>query len=354
MQNFVKILLAATGGLLVLAGLWYALNVSHTFSIEGNRPVETTRERGAEDEPQVSPARVTLLAVGDVMLSRNVEQKMLARNDWNYPFEKTQALTSQVDLTFGNLETTILEGKIVKSGSFLFRTDPQAVAGLKYAGFDVLSLANNHMLNYGRGGIESTLRELDAAGIAHAGAGLSEASAQAPVVREVKGMRFGFLAYTYAKEGGKGEDGQRYGTDDMETERMKREVAALKREVDVVVVSMHAGTEYETGPSAFQREFARAAVEAGASLVIGHHPHVVQTAERYKDGYILYSLGNFVFDQMWSEETRLGAVAKITFEDKKIKGIEFVPVKIYDYAQPQLLEGEQARMITARLKLAEG
>jgi poly-gamma-glutamate synthesis protein (capsule biosynthesis protein) len=171
------------------------------------------------------------------------------------------------------------------------------------------------------------------------------------VIKESKGVKFGFLAYTYSNEGGKDGNGQAYGTDHMDKERMRMEVSELKKEADIVVVSMHAGTEYAIAASAAQTSFARAAVDAGAALVIGHHPHSVQTAEKYGDGYIIYSLGNFVFDQMWSEDTRLGAVAEVNIKDKKITAIDFVPVKIYDYAQPRLAEGADKEKILERLKL---
>lgn len=294
--------------------------------------------------------KIVLAAVGDIMLSRNVEQKMISKNDWKYPFLETADLTRGADLAFGNLETTILEGNIVKTGSFSFRAGLKSIEGLQYAGFDVLSLANNHMMNFGRSGIESTIRNLDVAGIGHAGAGLGEEEIYRPVVKEIKGVKFGFLAYSYSNEQVADKKNGTYGVAALDAEKMKSQVAELKKSADVVVVSMHAGTEYETAPGRAQKDFARAAIDAGASLVIGHHPHVVQTAEKYKDGYIIYSLGNFVFDQMWSEETRLGAIAEITFDGDKISKIDFVPVKIFDYAQPKLAEGADKDNILERLK----
>jgi poly-gamma-glutamate synthesis protein (capsule biosynthesis protein) len=356
MRRIIKILIVLGAAILIFVGLYFASSISNSFLIGSgvvSRPyvVRTSEDTAGDLQMEKDTDKIVLTAVGDIMLSRNVEQQMIAKNDWNYPFEKMAAITSGADLTFGNLETTITAGDIVKSGSFTFRTDPKAVAGLEYAGFDVLSLANNHMMNFGRRGLESTLKELDAAGIAHAGAGLSAAGISKPAVREVKGVKFGFLAYSYADEQSRDKAGELYGTDYMDTSAMQADVAALKPQVDVVVVSMHAGTEYATAPSVAQTSFAHAAVDAGASLVIGHHPHVVETAEKYKDGYIIYSLGNFVFDQMWSEETRLGAVADITFDKNKISKIDFIPVKIYDYAQPQLAEGADREKIMARLKL---
>lgn len=346
-------------GAAVFACLCLLLSFSNYFSINGGKEPENktqvedktgknnsgeTASRESEDN------KIVLAAVGDVMLSRNVEQKMISKNDWKYPFLETAEITRGADLAFGNLETTILEGNIVKTGSFSFRTDPNAIEGLQYAGLDVLSLANNHIMNFGRNGLESTIDNLNAAGIGHAGAGLGEEEIYRPVVKEIKGVRFGFLAYSYSNEQVADKKNGTYGVAGLDVEKMRSQVAELKKSTDVVVVSMHAGTEYETAPGRAQKDFARAAIDAGASLVIGHHPHVVQTAEKYNGGYILYSLGNFVFDQMWSEETRLGAIAEITFDKDKISKIDFVPVKIFDYAQPKLAEGADKEKILERLE----
>lgn len=351
MNDAVKTIAIVAAGTAVLSLLIFALSFSNSFQL-GGRGGDRVVNPG-EEVPRVADERIVLAAVGDMMLSRTVEQKMIEKEDWRYPFLETAGITRGADLLFGNLETPIVAGPVVRSGSFLFRVDPRAVEGLRYAGFDVLSLANNHTLNQGPRGLASTLQELDGAGIGHAGAGLTEALTSAPAVREVKGVKFGFLAYTYAREGLTGADGKRCGTNYMDKEKMRAEVEELRKSVDVVVVSMHAGTEYATQPHPDQTAFARAAIDAGAQLVIGHHPHVVQTFERYRGGYILYSLGNFVFDQMWSEETRLGAIAKVTFEKGSIAGIEFVPIKTFDYAQPRLAEGEEKEMILERLRFAE-
>lgn len=353
-KNIVFLLVGAAA----FACLCLLLSSSNYFSINGGKEPEnktqvenkTVKNNGGETA-RSEDNKIVLAAVGDIMLSRNVEQKMISKNDWKYPFLETAEVTSGADLTFGNLETTILEGSIVKTGSFSFRTDPKAVEGLQYAGFDVLSLANNHVMNFGRSGLESTIKNLDVAGIGHAGAGLGEEEIYSPVVKETKGVKFGFLAYSYSNERVADKKNGTYGVASLDAEKMKSQVAELKKSADAVVVSMHAGTEYETVPGRAQKDFAHAAIDAGASLVIGHHPHVVQTAEKYKDGYILYSLGNFVFDQMWSEETRLGAIAEITFDGDKISKIDFVPVKIFDYAQPKLAEGPDKDKILERLKM---
>lgn len=294
---------------------------------------------------------IKMVAVGDIMLSRVVEQKMKEYDDYKHPFLETKAIMSKADIVFGNLETVIIPGRTIKTGEMIFRTDPKAAEGLKFAGFNVLNLANNHTMNFGKAGLESTIKVLDENSILHIGAGIGREKIYQPAVKNVKGIKFAFLGYTYDIDLRKLSDGDIYGVAGMDINKMKDEIEKAGLSADIVVVSMHAGAEYKTNPNELQKNFAHSAIDAGADLVIGHHPHIVQTVEKYKDGYVLYSLGNFVFDQMWSEETRLGAVAEIIFRDKKIDSIKFIPIKIYDYSQPKIIEGVEANAILERLKM---
>lgn len=350
MDRKVKIAVFISAGAIFLAILAFYFLPGNSFRIEGGQQGEKSQPETVAPPDEDEDGKVVLAAVGDIMLSRVVEQKMIGRSDWKYPFLETAEVTSKADLTFGNLETTIYPGQTIQSGSFTFRTDPKALEGLQHAGFDVLSLANNHTMNFGYAGMKSTVENLDGAGIAHVGGGIGRENIYAPIIKEAEGTKFGFLAYTYARDE-QYHGGEMFGTAYADIPAMEAQVGDLKKKADVVIVSMHMGTEYATTPHVTQVKFARAAIDAGAALVIGHHPHVVETSEKYKDGYIIYSLGNFVFDQMWSEETRLGAIAKISFDKDKITGIEFIPVKIFDYAQPQIFEGEQAEMILRRLEI---
>ena len=293
---------------------------------------------------------VKMIAVGDIMLSREVERRMINNEDFKYPFLKTADITRSGDFVFGNLETSIINGRAIQNNEMVFRTDLRAVEGLVFAGFNVLSLANNHIMNFGRDGLESTIKILDENNISHIGAGMSEEEIYKPVIKDIKGTKFAFLGFTYNFDQRKSSNGEIYGMANMSIAKMEENVKKTKSKNDIVIVSMHAGTEYKISSSSFQENFAQRAIDAGADLIIGHHPHVVQNVQKYKQGYIIYSLGNFVFDQMWSNETRLGAIAEITFQNKKIKSIEFIPVKIYDYSQPAILEGTEAEMILERLK----
>ncbi len=305
--------------------------------------------RGDENE-------VSILAVGDIMLSRSVETLMKSKNNWLLPFELTKNITAKVDIAFGNLETSIFSGRPIQTGEFAFRTDPKAVAGLEAAGFDLVSLANNHTPNFGQAGLQKTFEELQKAKIEFVGAGNNSAEAGQPIIIEKNGLRFGFLAYTYslyvapsyfAKE-------NQAGVNPMDLEKMKNDVLALEPQVDFVIVSMHDGVEYEAQPTDEQEKFARTAIECGASLVLGSHPHVVQTMEKYQDGYIFYSLGNFVFDQLWSEQTRRGLAIKAIFDKKGIKQIQLLPIYINKDFQPLWAEKKDKEQILKRLEFEYG
>lgn len=285
------------------------------------------------------PTEVSLIAVGDIMLSRNVAAKM-RRYGQDYPFLKVADYLKTGDLVFGNFELPITPGRLIKSGEMIFRAEPGVEEVLKKFGFSILSLANNHTPNFGAKGLKDTFAYLKKAGINYVGAGENLAEAEAPVFIEKNGITFAFLAYNDADVVPKSyfATNKTPGTAFMDKARMTEAVKKAKERADFVIVSMHSGVEYVHEPNKSQKEFARAAIDAGAEMVIGHHPHVIQRAEKYKGKYIFYSLGNFVFDQMWSEPTKRGLMLKIMFAQGGVKNVEFMPVLIQDYAQPRIME----------------
>ncbi len=304
--------------------------------------------------PVVEESKETVMAFGgDAMLSRVVGQKMVAKKDFSWPFEKIGNEFKNVDFAVANLESpfTISSGShTVKTGSFSFNADPKAMAGLEEAGIDLLSLANNHFGNQGQKGMLDTFKILNNNGIAYVGAGKNSTEAHAPYIKEINGVKFGFLSYAYP------EDlyiatADKAGMANMNLEVAKSDIAKLKSQADVVIVLVHAGTEYTAKPNAKQIAFDRGVIDAGADLVIGHHPHWVQSTEKYKNKFIIYSLGNLIFDQMWSQETREGAIAKVYFRNKNLEKIDIIPIIINDYGQPDLAVGSQRVKILRRMGL---
>jgi len=294
---------------------------------------------------------VSLIAVGDISYSRGVERIIKKNDDVNYPFLKISDYLDSSDFTFGNLETPITPGREIQTYEMVFRSNPGTEQALNQAGFSIVSLANNHTPNFGFIGLENTFNFLDQAGIKYAGAGLNQKQAYEPVLFEFRGIKFSLLAYNDndvvppAYEAGEDSPGTAF----MSIPDMTVAVGQSKKISDYVIVSMHSGTEYIEQPNDSQINFARAAIDAGADLVIGHHPHVVQTMEKYKGKYIFYSLGNFVFDQPWSRETERGLAIKVYFCKNNINKISFLPIVMYDFAQPEIATNQDTPKILGRL-----
>ncbi|MFH2105616.1 MAG: CapA family protein [Parcubacteria group bacterium] len=322
-------------------------------SIKGSAASSSAGEDTAPAEK--TPVEFTLVAGGDVMLSRHVGTKIREAGDPILPFRKIADTFKEADIAFVNLETPFYDQGPPVTEGMVFKAEPETIAGLTHAGIDIVSLANNHTRNKGEAGLIYTLDYLRENNIAYSGAGKNFTEAHSPTIIEQDGFKIAWLSYTFS-------DGvsnySRVEAEDpdvafLETVQMEKDVKAAKENSDLVIVSMHAGNEYTTVPSVQQKEFAHAAIDGGAELIIGHHPHVVQITEEYNDKYIIYSLGNLVFDQMWSEETREGVIARCQFQDTNVKSIEFVPVKIENYNQPRLATGAESARILERMGLEE-
>lgn len=285
-----------------------------------------------------TPVRV--LFTGDVMLSRLVENRTFVAGDFRFPFLKVGEFLSGADLTVGNLEGPISSKGENQGSKYSFRADPKMIEGLKYAGFDAVSLANNHTLDWGKEALSDSIYFLNLNSIGTVGAGRSEEEANKPLIKETKEGKIAFLSFTnlYPKSfEAKGETG---GVSHPDLEKIKKQIRDLKEtgEADIVAVSVHFGEEYEKSASEAKKEIARSLVDGGADLVIGHHPHVKQETEAYNGGYIAYSLGNFVFDQDFSKETMEGLIIEVKIKDKKIISFQETPVRINEDYQPEIVD----------------
>ena len=297
---------------------------------------------------------VTISAVGDMMLGGKA-RLLLKQEGYDYPFAATKYLLEQADIAIGNLETPLTDrGEPVVEKTYLFRNPPDKVApALKQAGFDIVSLANNHSMDYGRQGMQDTLLALQQNQIRYHGAGENLAAARKPVIFDLdNGQRVAFLAYsnTFPEEfwAGKDKPGTAFGHE----RYVKEDVAQLvEQDIDVIVVSFHWGQERNTELRPYQPMLAHTAIDAGADLVIGHHPHILQAVESYKQGLILYSLGNYTFTT-FSNAVQHSVVANVQFEQGRFKRLELTPININNFqvqAQPQLLPIEQARQLYQHL-----
>lgn len=334
-----KIIIRNLFSLLILLGLSSLVFLFFIYLRHFDSKIAFLYLQDSLGQPIVKTSKpITLLFVGDIMLDRGVEWTIqkYGQGDWKFPFLRIAGYFDEADILSGNLEGPI-SNKGEKVGSiYSFRNDPKAIEGLIFAGFDILSVTNNHVFDYGREAMEDTFLRLKEAGINYVGGGFSENEAYSPLIKEVKNIKIAFLAYTNlgtefwaAKE-------NQSGIAWLKEETLKENMKQAKNRADIVVISMHFGEEYQSQPTLEQKYFAHLAIDLGADLVVGHHPHVVQEIEKYKSGYIAYSLGNFIFDQGFSEETMKGLLLKVIVEKGKIKEVIPIEIKINKFFQPEL------------------
>ncbi len=253
------------------------------------------------------PDYVTLTFGGDIMLDRGVRNSVEKNfgGDYSALFEKLEILKDS-DVVFANLEGTASDKGEDLGNLYSFRMDPSVLPALKGAGVSVLSLANNHIGDFGREAFSDTLSRMRENEIFYTGAGENKEEAELPVVIEKYGMKIGFLGFSdkgpASMEAGENRAGILLASDPRFDEIVKRAASF----VDYLIVSFHFGEEYQTVHNARQEELAHRAIDNGAKIVVGSHPHVIEDTEVYGNGYIAYSLGNFIFDQGFSEATMQG------------------------------------------------
>ncbi|MFH0739852.1 MAG: CapA family protein [bacterium] len=284
---------------------------------------------------------IILMAVGDIMLERAVKYMIdkYGKGDFNFAFANIKDYLSQADILFGNLEGPISSRGIKVGSIYSFRFSPTSTLALKNAGFDILSIANNHMFDYQAVALADTMANLQKAGIDYVGAGLNEQEAFSLRIKEIQGTKVGFLGFENFSPNswkvGDGKIGMAWVGEDFS--KIKEIISQSKKQVDILAVSIHAGTEYQPLSNAFQKEFGKMAIDSGADLIIGHHPHVVEPLEKYNNGWIAYSLGNFVFDQYFSKETMEGGLLRVEIKNKKIDNVVLEKVRLNKYYQPELV-----------------
>jgi poly-gamma-glutamate synthesis protein (capsule biosynthesis protein) len=268
---------------------------------------------------------IKFIFTGDVMLSRAVGDAMIARKDFGFPARKVSDFFSAADFVAANLEGPMSSRGTNRGSVYSFRADPRAVETLKLLSVSAASLANNHMWDWGPDALTDTASILETNGMIPVGAGADAESANALRVREIKGVRFGFLSYTNLYPRNLEARADSPGISSFEIAKTADEIRAIKSEgrADFLIVFFHWGDEYEPHPNQTQKAIAHALVDAGADMIVGTHPHVPQDAEVYKDRWIFYSLGNFIFDQTFSPETMKGLVAAVVFEGDRVREVQF-------------------------------
>jgi poly-gamma-glutamate synthesis protein (capsule biosynthesis protein) len=295
-------------------------------------------EQPAQDE-------ITIAAVGDLMLGGRTEP-FLKEFGPDYPFADVMPILSRADVVVGNLESSIsTRGIAVENKKFTLRAGPIAAQALKKAGIRVVTLANNHSMDFGPLALKDTLTALAENDILYTGAGMDLDEARSPAYVKVKGRTIAFLSYSltfplefFASAG-------RPGTAPGYADFVKSDIEKAMPSADLVVVSFHWGAELMTAAKDYQVELGHKAIDWGADLVLGHHPHVLQELEVYQGRIIVYSLGNFVFGSE-SNRTNDGIILLLTFQGKILSRVEAVPLDVNNYRvkyRPRILRGKPAR-----------
>lgn len=280
-----------------------------------------------------------LVFVGDIMLDRGVKGKVLryGKGDFNFLFEQA-SFVKEADIAFANLEGPVSSRGANVGSIYSFRFDPKVMQVLKDAGFDVLSMANNHIGDWGMVALEDTLRHGNEAGLLMTGGGETPELARLPAVYEANGIEVGYLGFSdfgppyIISEAGSAHAGV-LSTMDPDIEEI---IGTAARLCDILVVSFHFGDEYAPRSNARQQRLAHLAIDAGADIVAGHHPHVEQEVEEYNEGVIAYSLGNFIFDQNFSKETMRGMMLNVKVSETGIESYSTTTVYLNDNYQPHL------------------
>ena len=259
---------------------------------------------------------IKILFVGDIMMTRSVEARIKSLNKkFIFPFLNILDYLRSFDYVIANLEGAISDKGTKMGSKYSFRMKPDVAEALSKTNINVVNLANNHIFDYGKIAFEDTLKNLEKNNIKYFG------NSYEPLIIEKEGIKIGFLGFSdFLKhlEVKENKIGIAVVNDNL-SEIIKK----AKEKVDILIVSFHWGEEYKKIANERQRKLAKIAIDSGADLVIGHHPHVIQNIEKYKGKFIFYSLGNFIFDQNFSKETMIGVGVEVYIRSKKIENIYF-------------------------------
>ena len=294
---------------------------------------------------------LTLATTGDIMCHNtnflDAYNSSTKSYDFSYYFTDIKQYIEEADITVGNLETTLSGAKRGYSGYPTFNTPEILAKNLKDTGFDVVSTANNHCIDKGYTGIESTIDFLDAAGLAHTGTFKSKKDQETILVKDVKGVKIAFLSFTYGTNGIPIPKDKTYAVNLIDKKLIKSQIdLAKKEEPDLICVSMHWGIEYQTKANKEQESLADYLFENGVDVILGNHSHVPQQMEKRKvklddgttkDGFVIYSLGNFMANQN-KQYTNDSAILKLEItkhkEDGKITIDKATYTPTYMYKNP--------------------
>jgi poly-gamma-glutamate capsule biosynthesis protein CapA/YwtB (metallophosphatase superfamily) len=293
---------------------------------------------------------IVINAVGDIMLAGRWAS-IIKKQGYDTSFSATTPEFAKGDINLANLESPIARNGVeFTAKKFRFRAEPELAPALRKAGFQLVTLANNHSMDFGGQALAETMINLEAAGIAWIGAGKNLAEARKMALYTIKGKKIAFLSYSLTQPIEFFAGQERPGTAPGYEKPVVADVASARRQADYVIVSFHWGKEGSGTVQSYQRSAAHRAIEAGADVIIGHHPHVLQGVERYKGGIIFYSLGNFAFASN-SQTSAVAALVRLRLNGAA-REAEILPLDVLNSRvrfQPQLLSGKRADNVISQL-----
>jgi len=329
--------------------------VSRKENIKLHGKVNALMERIRDLERKISLIRkpgYSLLFTGDILIDNELTGYM-EKEGIDYPFRKISDRLEKYDVVFGNLETPIAKTGIpVRNKPYVFALDPQYKKVFKTIRLNAVSLANNHILDYGVEGMRATIKNLKSLGIRYSGAGEDLAAARRPVVFNIGTSEILIFSYCQRPPLNFFAEKEHPGTAPFYLRYIREDIARYRHRDAVIIVSVHWGIEQTSRPQKYQRVLARRIIDAGANAIIGHHPHWPQGVEVYKKRPIIYSLGNFV-NGYYNKVERDNIFASLHFRRTKLERLEILPVagKNKDIVfQPSIMKGKAAEMHLKRIQ----
>ncbi|TMD63707.1 MAG: CapA family protein [Chloroflexi bacterium] len=333
-----EVLAAGAAALLGLASCGENNVSSPAYHKNSGHALTTSVSTSSPSPTSVPEKPVTLAFTGDVMFGRTVNSHMLATaaND-PYPFTYTADFLRSFDLTIGNLECVISRLGVPVPKPYTFRGDARAYSRLLKAGFDLVSVANNHSGDYGKAAFLDEFLTLPTHGITPIGGGQDKQQAHTPIFKTMHGTTIAFLAYDEIDPYSFAATATTPGHSWLYERDLRQDIAKARLSADFVITFVHWGIEYFTSLTGHQRHLAQVAIDSGADLVVGAHPHVIEPYEFYKGKLIVYSLGNFVFDNMYDDVVRRGNILTLSVKKNQLLNWKLVTTRIGDWGEPSLL-----------------
>jgi len=308
--------------------IFYFLSTAINSKEENTKPlyIQKIPEDPATPSDILKKRNVSILFSGDTHFEWAIEE-MQEKFSFNYPVDDIKSVFLESDFRILNLETTIsTQSTPLNSKSYVFRSDPENASLLNFLDLDVAVLANNHVMDMGSAGLDDTISNLHTLGIPSVGAGNNIQDASSPYYFKLRGITYALLSFSSIGDKQLFSTSKNPGVAPLSS-HVYKQISAVKKNADHVIISLHWGMEYSPRPEKAQILIARRMIDSGATAVIGHHPHIPQGVEFYKSGVIAYSLGNFLFGSINHYQTD-NFIVKLLFhpEFKTLEGLEIFPV----------------------------